>query len=354
MAINTDLNALLLNEIYQMYSQAEIRMLEKVAKKVKNGIVQPGWAEEKLADVQKMRAEVGKMMNDTNTLAKKKLDKGIIAAYFKGISSASKDHKIPRSAMNDVIPEHLQRLILDMNNLIDGTNVQILRNVDDVYRKVMSETTTGVLTGVDTRLQAAQRSLDMFAARGVTGFVDNVGRRWDLASYVEMAGRTTSAHAAIQGHIDRQGEIGNDLMIVSSFGATCPICAPWEGRVLSISGDNKKYSSIDDARAAGLFHPNCKHTITAYFSEIDEENVGPLHEHKRPYNPELYEATQTQRYNERQIRKWKRVESVAIVPEAQVKASQKVRYWQAVQRQHVDNWNLRRKYVRESINKRAR
>ena len=38
-------------------------------------------------------------------------------------------------------------------------------------------------------------------------FVDKAGRKWELASYVEMATRTGNVHAALQGHIDRQLEL---------------------------------------------------------------------------------------------------------------------------------------------------
>ncbi|MCX7924140.1 MAG: phage minor capsid protein [Clostridia bacterium] len=350
MSIRTDLNALLLEELFQMYTDAEIRMMEKVAKRVKRGVTEIGWTEEKLGDVRQLRKEIEATMGNANRLAKAKLSKGIISAYFSGVASANKDHGIPASIMKDLkLPAHLQRLVLEANNLIDGTSIQILRHTQDVYRSVMAEANTSTLMGVDTRVEAAQRSLNMFAAKGITGFVDTVGRRWDMASYVEMAGRTLTAHAALQGHFDRQGEIGNDLVIVSSFGTTCPICAPWGGKVLSISGKTAGYSTLDQAKSAGLFHPNCKHTITAYFPEIDEPEQ--RHIHQRQYNPEKYDQIQEQRYNEIQIRRWKRTEAAAITPVDQKRARQKVAYWQARQRAHIQATGLKRKYGRENPNR---
>lgn len=348
MSISTDLNEMLLRDIFEAYQRAEETMLERIAKRTKRGVTDTGWTEEKFNDVQKLRREVEATLGDVNQLAKSKISDGIIKAYKAGVASASKDMGKAVSILDDFVPEHVQRMILETNNLIDGTSFQILRNTQDEYRSIISETSTQALLGVETRLETAQKALNMFAAKGITGFVDKAGRQWDLASYVEMATRTTTARAALQGHIDRQTEIGNDLVMVSSIGTTCPICAQWQGKVLSISGKTQGYSSLDSAKAAGLFHPNCKHTITAYFPEIDDYEP-PVTKN----NPEKYEATQEQRYNERQIRKWKRVEAAAMTPEAKAKAANMVKKWQGIQRDHVTAWDLRRQYGRESIKNRV-
>jgi hypothetical protein len=348
MSVETEINSILLQQVYGLYADAEKRMLEKVAKRVKRGVTEVGWTEDKLKDVQRLRREISTLIRDTNSIAKKTVSKGVLDAYLKGVNSANKDMHLATTALKELdIPEHLQRLILETNNLIDGTSVQILRNTMDTYRSVIAETTTGILAGTDTPLQMAQTALNKFAAAGITGFVDKAGRNWELASYVEMATRTTAAHAALQGHIDRQLAIGNDLVVVSSIGTTCPICAPWQNAILSITGKTKGYSTLEDAKQYGLFHPNCKHTITAYFPDMDEHE----HEHdEQPKNNEwLYKKTQEQRYNERQIRRWKRVEAVALEPAAQVKAANKIKYWQAKQRELIANTGLRRNYGRESI-----
>lgn len=330
-------NDKLLNDLYNIYSYTEEKMLEKVAKRLQRGIKETGSAELKLRDVQELRNELNELAKKMNDKAKSISAKSIKKAY--GI--------FDQGLFIDDIPEQLQRIIMEANNVIENVSFRALRSTEDIYREAVSESSMGVMAGANTRQDAIQNVLNKFAAKGVTGFVDKAGRHWDLASYSEMAIRTATSRAALQGHIDRQTAIGNDLIMVSSFGATCPICAPWAGKVLSISGKDPRYPSLESAKAAGLFHPNCKHTITAYFEGMDYE------EPKFPYNPELYAATQRQRYNERQIRKWKRLEAVALTPEEKEKASRKVRAWQSIQRQHIKEWNLKRKYGRESIKNRV-
>lgn len=71
---------------------------------------------------------------------------------------------------------------------------------------------------------------------------------------------------------------------------------------------------------------------------------------KTKYDETTYKNEQTQRYNERQIRSWKK--RAATKEAAGIDASKenaKVREWQAVQRKHVEDNDLSRVYQRERV-----
>jgi len=112
-----------------------------------------------------------------------------------------------------------------------------------------------------------------------------------------------------------------------------------------------KYPPLDEAISGGFGHPNCKHTVNPYFEGISP----PLSPDGTPEEVRLgdkatYEAEQQQRYNERQIRKWKSRETVAIDDRDKDQAKAKVSEWQAKQRKHIEsNDYLKRQYARESI-----
>jgi len=63
---------------------------------------------------------------------------------------------------------------------------------------------------------------------------------------------------------------GGDLVKVSTHNGACPRCAPWQGKILSISGKDSGYPSLDQAKAAGLFHPNCAHCLLPYTGRYAE------------------------------------------------------------------------------------
>ena len=341
MPTKSEINEKFLKELLGMIDDAETKVLSIIAKKAKNQI---GWPEYKAKELLELRQEVESILKNNIKGLNKKIANEIVTAYKTGIINATKEFGIKETAMLDIIPYHIQHLILETNNVVTNTLFPVLRSTNDIYRKVISELEKNYFMGVETQQEAVQKVLNQFAAIGVTGFVDKLGRKWDLFSYVDMAIRTSIGNAALQGHIDRLIDLNHDLVIVSSHNASCPICRPWAGKVLSLTGKTPNYPTLQEAKMAGLFHPNCKHTISAYFCQFDHEKQ------EIPENDnELYEATQKQRYYERQIRKWKRIESVAITDKAKVKAQAKIKYWQKVLNEHVKEYNLKRLRYREQI-----
>jgi len=218
----------------------------------------------------------------------------------------------------------------------------MIRQADDVYRQAVSRGVNTVLTGSGTRVEGAQRVLNEFANRGVSGFVDKSGRSWNLKTYAEMATRTTAARARIDGSLNRFQQNGEDLVVVSAHAESCPICDPWEGRILSISGRSEEYPSVSEAEADGLFHANCTHNATLWVEGLTTKPE-PVD------STDNYEERQQQRYNERQIRKWKRREVAAMTDDEAKKAKNYIRKWQGKQRELLEGTDRYRKYERESI-----
>lgn len=355
MAVQKDINEALMEDILKIYSDAEDKMLKAVAKRVAKGITTEGWNERKLKDTQALKKEIEKILADTDKLSKTAVSSGILKSYKQGFEEAGGKGGHHITILDELdIPMNLKMLVLATNKLLDNASFQVLRKSNDAYQQVMAHATTGLLAGTDTRIQASQKMLNEFASKGITTFVDKAGRNWDLSSYAEMCARTVGSHAALQGHIDRQIEVGEDLVKVSTIGTTCPICQRWQGVVLSISGNNAKYHSLEEAKAAGLFHPSCKHTLVMYVPELDE---GTEHEGKiepAPYDETTYSSQRNklieqQRANERKIRYWKKRKALAISPEEEKLCNEKIKAWQYKNLIHCEKNNLRRQYAREGV-----
>lgn len=356
LGIEKDINEALLKDIMAIYADAEDKMLKAVAKRVAKGIKTEGWNEQKLQETQKLNKELAKLIGNVQKLSNSKVSKGIIEAYKQGKLEVG-DKGIHETILDELeIPMNLKMQVLAANNLLNNASFQVLRNANDAYQQIMANATTGLLAGTDTRIQATQKMLNEFASKGITTFVDKAGRNWSLASYAEMCTRTVTAHAALQGHIDRQLEVGEDLVKVSSIGTTCPICMRWQGVVLSISGNSPKYHSVDEAKAAGLFHPNCKHTLGMYIPELDdgtehEGKVEPMsqEEANNQYGVQRNKLIEKQRANERMIRYWKNRKALAMTPEEKAKCDEKIKKWQYTNMLHCEKNGLRRQYAREGV-----
>lgn len=128
---------------------------------------------------------------------------------------------------------------------------------------IMERMAKGLITG-DARRKIEKDVVATLKKEGLTSITDKRGREWDLLTYSKMLSRTKLTQAQNSGLANRMLESGYDLVIVSNHGGACELCAPFEGKILSVSGRNKGYISLDDAKGEGLFHPNCRHKITPY------------------------------------------------------------------------------------------
>ncbi|MEU8760654.1 phage minor capsid protein [Streptomyces sp. NPDC048659] len=364
--------------IATLYAEAELALLEKLQAALMAGIDSPLWAEIKLRSIGDLRQAVEDVANALQQDATGAVGRALAEAYGRGRQAA-----VAELGTLDIGRELQARRVLPGAPAVDRLAasyahdtrplyVRITRAVLDVYRSIVTRASSPVLLGGLTRRQATQHALDRFAQRGVSGFTDAAGRSWELAAYAEMAVRSVTARAAIEGHIDALAEVGVGLVVVSDAPLECPLCAPWEGEVLSLGAESGPRTiraeaaiqptglraalrppetvavhvagSLTEARAAGLFHPNCRHSLAGYLPGV---TTRPPH---HPTPGTTYADTQRQRAIERRIREWKRRQAAATDEPARRRAVAFVRRWQAEARSHVAaHPDLRRKPAREQI-----
>lgn len=332
-----------------LYANAVEQLLNQVARRLARGIDRPGWAEAKLIEQVALRDQALKLVNRLQTLGAEAAAGAIADAYRLGALSAAAELGVGFGATNTMA---VDQLVAETVTALRSTHGQILRTVLDVYRTVIAEAgTPSALTGAITRRQAAQRVLDQFANRGVTGFVDTAGRSWQLDAYAEMATRTAVSRAQVAGSLDRYLADGNDLVIVSDSPQECRWCRPWEGKVLSITGATPAGTSVGGftvagsvgaAQSAGLQHPNCRHSLGAFVPGITRRM-------RNTADPAGDNARQEQRRLEAGVRQWRRRAAVALDPQAKREATMRADQWQARLRRHVEAHDLKRQRHRETI-----
>jgi len=217
---------------------------------------------------------------------------------------------------------------------LTGRLMDLLRRVWQAWRQAW-RTLWGTLiargsgqTG-DARRAVVQRELNR-AADGLTAF--RTGRQsWTAPGYVKQAVSHVAATTVMDGWFAAIRDEGRDLVIVPETPTTCPLCAPWMGRVLSVSGGDPEHASVATARAAGLWHPNCQHEAVEWFPGYRRQAIPFMIQRSRAV---LYEQAQRERQIERTIRQWQAREAAALDDIARAKASRKVRQWTKELRRH--------------------
>lgn len=349
--------------VADLYEAAQGTLIEKIRNALDGGWDSPLWAQLKMARLGALQSAINEVIVALQADASGAIHQAVAEAYNRGTQAAVAElgAVAPTVAAIPAGSHAVDRLA---QSLIDDTGpvyTRILRQSTDVYRQVIGQASAPAVLGAQTRRQAAQAALDRFANRGVTGFVDKAGRAWDMRAYIEMATRSAVARASVEAHTERLGAAGVELVIVSQAPEECPLCRPWERKILARTGapgvrqvqvqhateDDRTVAvtvagSLPEARAAGLLHPNCRHTVSAYLPGVSRIP-------KAQPSRGTFEDTQKQRYLERQVRKWKRREAAAMDDAARTAARARVRAYQGRIRELVADIGLPRKAHREQL-----
>lgn len=244
---------------------------------------------------------------------------------------------------------------------IKKANSSILRKMDDVYRQTIYKSHVYLQSGAVSLNKAIDMATKDFLDKGINSITYTNGSRVNIGSYAEMCLRTANHRAVLLGEGSKRDEWDIHLVVVSAHGNTCPMCEPWQGKVLIddvfshpskeyIDKYIEKYELLSEAIKAGLLHPNCRHNLTTFFEGIT--SIPKIPDGKEAIK--LYEAEQKQRAYERAIRKQKRIVQGTCDEESKEKEKRKLRNIQSELRKLLEeNSKLRRNYSREKIDFRS-
>jgi hypothetical protein len=254
------------SRLFQFYSNAETDILREINRGLLRG--------NDLSYLQTVLQNVQAILNDLLAGSRTWCEEAIPRIYVSGAQSADQQLKqlgakiIP--GFGAIHQQAAQVLAENAYGRFQDVGQFIGRRVDDIYRNMALENVRGSVAGYKTWQQVATSYRNQLAEQGITGFVDKAGRQWNMRTYAEMVARTTTMEAHLQGTANRLAENGYDLVKVSSHAGSCPKCLPWQGKIISLTGRTEGYPTLQDAKDAGLFHPNCRHAYGLYI-DLDKE-----------------------------------------------------------------------------------
>lgn len=251
--------------LFQLYTEAETEILDEINK----GLIKGNDTRYLQTMLQNVQAILNDLLAGSNTWC----EEAIPWVYMKGVEAA--DAQIKGIRGNTLIgfaaihQQAAQVLAESAYNRFKDLSSFIGRRVDDIYRTLALENIRGSVIGYKSWQQVAKTYREQLAKQGITGFEDRLKRKWNMRTYAEMVARTTTMECHLEGTRNRLLEQGYDLVKVSTHTGACEKCAPWQGRILSLTGHTEGYQTIDEAKQAGLFHVNCKHAYGLYIN-LDE------------------------------------------------------------------------------------
>lgn len=336
MAVSPALTEGLAQQVRDLYQNAEYELLGQLARALAADLDSPRWAELKRHAVGPLRNSIERAATQLQHDAAGATAAALTEAYGRGRDAAIADlghidARLERAARRvpDGAADATRPLAAAVAENTRPLHRRLRQSVLDAYQRAVHRAADS-----SSRRGVVQQVLNSVAGRGITGFLDPRGRAWSMASYAEMTVRSVTAQAAVDGGVDVLQGVGAGLVMVSDSQLQCPLCAPWEGEVLALDGPPGPRTvrqtdllergaeisvhivgTLLEARAAGLFHPNCSHSLGPYFAGV---TTRPLH---FGHPTATYEDTQRQRGLERQLRGWRRREAVALDDRARAVAA---------------------------------
>lgn len=262
-------------------------------------------------------------------------EKAILRAIKKGFP-AKKVSSGATAEFFKVNDRKLDSLIKATTDDMKKAETAILRMSNDQYRKVIYNAQVYANTGAGTYEKAVDMATKDMLSAGLNCVEYTNGARHTLSDYADMAIRTASKRAYLQGEGQKRQEWGLHLVIMNKRGNPCPKCLPFVGKVLIDdvwSGGSKAdgdYPLMSSAISAGLYHPRCKDGHTTYFPGIstppdDKFSKQELEEVEKQSKQEA-----GQQYAGRQAEKFRRLERFSLDPENQKHYQQKAEQWRNV------------------------
>lgn len=281
-------------EIADLYADLELRLIQSLRRNLaahksqeqaeggQNGVPKqwPAWQAEKLRSLNKFRRQNEKIADEFST----RIDAETRAMLEGQFAEADGSE----NAFFGVNADKVGALIDEMTAIEENVQKAALRYMDDVYRRTILRADAALTAGGVTMQQAVDLAVKDFLRQGITCIRYKNGRLVNIATYAEMALRTSNTRAMLLGEAQKRERMGVDTVLVSQYGACSDTCLPWQGLVYiddvwqpyhgdsnatrggsyGYSRNGRSYPLLSVAVKAGLFHPNCRHTLGTWIEGV--------------------------------------------------------------------------------------
>ena len=243
--------------------------------------------------------------------------------------------------------------------------VQMFAGITSYARQAADKQLSYIVAQVNPEADNIKQEIDKVQSimlfKGIAGKQQANGVEKSMTAESEFIMRNQSQQALLTAQGQRRAEYGLKYVRVSAHPSCCELCIPWQGKLLiddrygGAVGDGKTpllSTAINNGK--GLFHWNCRHTLTEEVLGYDNAKRYDYDKASIKETAQRYAVEQQQRFNERQIRAYKQ-QAAGLMNETQkTLAEQKISEWQARQRALRDISQEKgvpfyRQYAREQI-----
>lgn len=241
-------------------------------------------------------------------------DRRIYKKGGKGLPSL--DENIPMKRFIEATVKQSKGTMRNLSNTIGFADKNLFKPYGIFYRDTIDYAVFQLGTGAFDYNTVLRQAVKKLGDSGLRSIDYESGRRYQLESAVRM--NVLTAMSQITGYMSLANAdmMGQDLMEITAHMGARPSHKEWQGEIVSREG-RRGYLSFEDigyGDVEGFQGANCIHGWHPFFPGISEraytdeelENIDPPDFEYGGRSYTAYDATQKQRYYERQMRQTKR------------------------------------------------
>lgn len=233
--------------------------------------------------------------------------------YFKRNNLEMKPPAAFASIHNDAVNLLAREMQYSIKSALGTVGRQVMRYLDESRDEALRR--TGLLesgikaasggTIVDMKKSMVKRLQDQGFMTVQYGSGSNA-RQVPLDVYAMLCARSTTREAGNTAREIQLTENGYDLIEMTEHFPTCEVCAALQGKVFSISGNDKRFPPLSMAYRDGYHnvHPNCRHVMVPFIEEFNDVEEA-IKRSNAPYKPnpenvKVYDEQQAKNRRERE------------------------------------------------------
>ena len=325
-----------------------------------------GWSSFKLNLEKIASVDSKKISKQIDTLVEKVINKNNVSdqKLIKAIHEYKKDtEQEVKIEPTQIQKEKIRAIIENAKNGINLTNSRAITNSQRIFESAVNRAYIEVVEGTETLSDAVYKATKQLAKQGITvASYGTSGKPYNMSidAVVRRNVVTSVSQATSQMTLETAQQNNCDLVKTSEHLGARPEHYLWQGKVFSISGTSDKYPYLSAPQesggtgygtAEGLCGCNCRHFFFPYVEGFNPASYG-MEDATASENEEIYQATQKQRYFEREIRAWRRVVKVSQDQkkhEGAVDAFARVNAFESKLEKLTNRYNIPRQKDREKI-----
>ena len=354
----------------ELYAQLESDILADMARRIATYdyfIPSAQWQFKKQKELGNLSKDIIKVLSRATGKSEEELRRLMSQA---GAEALVADDEIYRTAGKEPPPVNQSKALLAVLNAAYKKTDKLFKNLT----KTTAQTAAGqfeaaldrahlqIMSGAFDQNTAIRNAVKNLSKQGIGAVKYPSGHTDTIEAAVRRATVTGVNQTCIQLQLARAEEMGCDLVETTAHGGARPEHAVWQGRVFSLSGEHGKYpdfyKSTGYGTGAGLGGWNCRHSFSPFFEGIS--NAAYSKSELKDYEAKKYrfngvkmteyEASQKQRYIERQKRRWKRENAAMAAAGLDTSESAaKIAKWSAIEKDFCRQTGLKRQAERSFI-----